>query len=176
MKTGTNHTHHCIITWFLFLVFSLICFTSTAQTPTDTLPDDPGITVYTLQNMSFGAFHPGAGGGTVTINTAGARSAAGSVVLLNLGIAFFQSIFELEAPVGTIISILNGPDATLSGSNGGTMSLHLENSQPVSPFYITVPSPGRTQVSVSGTLNVGGPLITIPGTYTGNFFITFNQE
>lgn len=177
MKNKTSNQHP----WFnraLFIVaLNFISFYCFSQTPTDTLPGDPGsISVYTIQNMSFGAFHPGARGGSVIISPAGVRSVTGGVVALNLGIPFFQSVFEIEAPVGTIVSILNGPDATLTGSNGGSMFLRINNSQPASPFSTIVAPPGRTQVNVAGTLTVGSPVVTIPGSYSGNFYITFNQE
>jgi len=50
--------------WFIkikmvavFTVLSLFCY---AQTPTDSLPGDPAnISVYTIQNISFGAFSHG---------------------------------------------------------------------------------------------------------------------
>ncbi len=161
-----------------FLLFlsgmSFLCF---AQNPTDSLPGDPGaLSVYTIQNLSFGAFSNGLSGGTVAISSAGTRSVTGSVTALNLGITYFQSIFEIEAAEGAIISITNGPDATLTGSNGGTMSLKLGNSAPGSPFINTTPSPARTQISIGGTLSVGAPSSNPPGTYSGTFYIIFNQE
>lgn len=177
MRNKTNSQHPWINRALIIVALNFISFYCFSQTPTDTLPGDPGsISVYTIQNMSFGALHPGASGGSVSISTAGSRSFTGSVVLLNLGIAYFQSIFEIEAPAGTIVSILNGPDATLTGSNGGSMSLRINNSEPASPFSTTVPSPGRTTVNVAGTLTVGNPSVTLPGSYSGTLYITFNQE
>ena len=145
--------------------------------PTDSLPGDPGaLSVYNVQNMSFGAFSHGAGGGSVTISGTGSRSFLGNITLLNLGISYFQAIFDIEAPQGSIISIMNGPNVTLTGSNGGSMTLQLGSSTPSSPFVNTVPSPSRTPVSVGGTLVVGNAAANPPGTYSGTFFITFNQE
>jgi hypothetical protein len=95
---------------------------------------------------------------------------------LNFGVQFGQAIFEIDAPAGTIISILNGPDATLTGSNGGTMSLHLGNSYPASPFTTTVTPPARTPVSIGGTLTVGNATVSPPGSYTGTIDITFNYQ
>ena len=147
------------------------------QNPTDSFPRDPGsISVYTIQNLNFGAFTQGNNGGTITIAPNGTRSATGSVIPLNLGKQFFQADFEVEGPIGAVVSILNGPDVTLTGSNGGTMTLRLSTSFPVSPFAIQVQPPRRTLVSFGGTLTVGSPLVTIPGVYTGIFSITFNQE
>lgn len=166
-----------IIKPVLAVVLSFISIISIAQTPTDTLPGDPGgITVYTVQNMSFGAFSQGISGGTMVLSNTGTRSTTGTVLALNLGVTYCQSIFEIDAPVGTIISILNGPAATLTGSNGGSMTLNIGTSSPASPFSTSVSSPGRTQINIGGTLTVGNSTATPSGSYTGTFYITFNQE
>ena len=167
--------------WFIrikivvvFTMLSLFCY---AQTPTDSLPKDPAaLSVYTIKNLSFGAFSHGNTGGTISLTSDGIRSSTGDVIALNLGIQYFNAIFEIESPVGTVISILNGPDATLTGSNGGSMSLHIGSSNPASPFNNIVGPPGRTQISIGGTLTVGGAATAPPGAYTGSIYITFNQE
>src|SRR6185295_15590725 len=96
-----------IIKTFLIIVLVLISVFSFAQIdPTDSIPGDPGaITVYTVQNMSFGAFSNGISGGTVIVSTNGTRSVTGDVVLLNLGTTYFQSIFDIDAPIGSIVSL-----------------------------------------------------------------------
>lgn len=167
-----------IIKSLLVLLLSFISILSIAQgDPTDSLPDDPGaLSVFTVQDMKFGAFSQGSSGGTVIMSTSGSRSVTGDVIALNLGVTYFQAIFEIAAPEGTIISILNGPNETLTGSNGGTMSLNLGSSDPGSPFSTTVQPPTRTQVSIGGTLMVGNPAASPPGAYTATFYITFNQE
>jgi hypothetical protein len=160
------------------LLFSSMAVLSYGQgVPTDSLPGDPGaLSVYNVQNMAFGAFSHGTIGGTVMISPSGTRSVTGSVTALNLGISYLQAIFEIEAPEGSIISILNGPNATLTGSNGGSMTLHLGTSSPGSPFINTVNAPARSPVSIGGTLTVGSSAANPPGTYSGTFYITFNQE
>ena len=156
------------------VVMPLTAFSQTD--PTDSVPGDPGgITVYTVQHLSFGAFSPGTGG-TVIISSNGTRAVTGDVLPFNLGVSFYQSIFDIEAPTGAIVSILNGSDVTLTGSNGGSMSMRIGSSDPPSPFIITVPQPVKTQVKIGGTLTAGGPLANPPGTYNGTFYITFNLE
>ncbi|MDB5222621.1 MAG: hypothetical protein JWN83_1288 [Chitinophagaceae bacterium] len=167
-----------IIIKFLFvtaLAFtSLFCY---SQTPTDSLPGDPGgLYVYTIQNLAFGAFYHGNTGGTIIVANDGSRSVTGDLVALNLGITYFNAIFEIEAPPGTIVSILNGPDATLTGSNGGSMSLNIGSSSPAAPFSTTLSPPSRTQVNIGGTLTIGNNAASPPGSYTGTFYITFNHE
>ena len=145
--------------------------------PTDSLPGDPGgLTIYRIQHMSFGAFSIGSSGGTVVIANNGTRAVTGDVLGLNMGTSYFQAIFDVDGPQGAIVSILNGPDVTLTGSNGGSMSMHIGNSSPSSPFIITVAQPTRTPVNIGGTLTVGTAASNPPGIYNGTFYITFNQE
>jgi hypothetical protein len=163
--------------YILLLVMVLLTNVCSAQTPTDTLPGDPGgLYVYTVQNMNFGAFAHGNSGGSITISNTGTRTSTGDVVPLNLGVSYYNAIFEIEAPPGAIISILNGPDATLTGSNGGSMLLSIGNSSPISPFTNSLAPPTRTQINIGGTLTVGGSGSAPPGTYTGTIYITFNHD
>lgn len=178
MKTIAINKKQWIIKTLLVIISGFISVFSYAQVdPTDTIPGDPGaISVYTVQNMSFGAFSNGVTGGTVIISTNGTRSVTGNVVPLNLGTSYFHSIFDIDAPIGSIVSIQNGSDVTLSGSNGGSMTMHIGGSDPPSPFITIVSQPARTQVSIGGTLTVGSSAANPPGTYNGTFYITFNQE
>lgn len=159
-------------------LFTLLLVQAFSQgTPTDSLPGDPArITVYAVQNLRFGAFTQGAVGGSVILSTTGIRTVTGDVIQLNMGIPYSEAIFEVEGIVGTVVSIYNGPNATLTGSNGGSMSMTIGSSSPASPFMISVQPPGRTQINIGGTLHVGSPAANPPGTYTGTFYITFNQE
>lgn len=134
------------------------------------------VSVTPVQNLSFGAISQGNNGGTVTISTKGSRSATGSVVPLSLGIPYFQAIFEIEAPRGTIISLLHGPDAVLTGSNGGSMSLKIDSTEPGTPFQSDIEPPGKTRLNVGGTLTIGDSTANPVGNYTGTFYITFNNE
>jgi hypothetical protein len=149
----------------VFLVLSY--FDVSAQTPA----------VSTIQNLSFGAFSLGTNGGTITVSNRGIPTTSGTIMLINLGGNYLpaQAIFEIEAPPGTIISISNGPDATLKGNNGGTMSLRPGASDPATPFNVTDPG-GRTLINLGGTLTIGPPASNPPGTYTGTFYITFHNE
>jgi hypothetical protein len=146
-----------------------------AQNPTDDdLPPDPGsVSITRSQDLRFGAFSK-SGSGTITVSNSGMRTATGAIVLMNLGQVYYPAIFEIEAPVGTIITILNGPDATLTGSNGGTLTLTLGPCSPASPFTTTVASPGTTSVAIGGTLAVGAS--NVPGTYSGTFSVIVNYQ
>jgi len=155
----------------LALLFFLFLMEGKAQ-------EDPPrpMTVTTFQNLSFGAIIQGFSGGSVIVYPNGSRSVTGDIIQANLGYAYYPAIFEVGANLGTLVTILNGPDVVLNGSNGGTMVLHLGESDPPSPFVNTLTPPGLTQVRIGGTLYVGNPLANPAGSYSGTFYITFIQE
>lgn len=148
---------------WLFLV-SWVALPSFAQLPS----------VKIIQNLSFGAFTQGSSEGKVTVLNDGTRMASGPVILLNLGENYHPAMFDVTAPPGTIISITNGPDVTLTGSLGGTINLHPELSEPASPF--TIDPTGTTRVIIGGTLTVRNAALSPSGSYSGTFSITFNNE
>lgn len=166
---------HFIIRVFLCGGLFLLAdgFSAAAQPP----PPRP-ITVYAdpAQGLLFGAFFQGPSGGTVIIYPDGSRAVTGSLVQANLGYPFSPAIFEIDANAGTVISIMNGPDATLTGSNGGLLSLHIGAASTGAVFTTTVAPPGRTQVRIGGTLTVGSPLANPSGSYSGTFSVTFIQQ
>jgi hypothetical protein len=133
------------------------------------------IYVNPAQGLFFGAFYQGGSGGSVIIYPNGSRSTTGSVIQTNQGFSFSPAIFEVDAEPGTVVTIMNGPDVTLNGSNGGTMGLHIGSSDPVSPFIATASSPGRTQIRIGGTLTLTNPIANPPGNYSGTFSVTFIQ-
>jgi hypothetical protein len=134
------------------------------------------INVYTIQSMNFGAFSQGFSGGTVIIYPNGSRTATGDIYLLMLGFSYYPAIFEVECNTGTLVTLTNGPDVTLAGSNGGTMNLRIGDSSPASPFISTVAPPGRTQIRVGGILTVGNTGANPVGAYNGSFTIILNQQ
>lgn len=152
-----------------FLIFSVAAY---AQEP----PPRPIVVTVTGQALSFGAFYHGAVGGTITINSDGSRTSSGDVVPLGLGYVYSTALYEIVANPGTVISLLNGPDVNLVGSNGGTLSLHIGDSDLGSSFVTTAPYPVPTELNVGGTLSVGNSIANPPGSYSGTFDITFIQE
>jgi hypothetical protein len=154
----------------VFLLFSL-SEKGIAQEP----PPRP-VVVTVVQNLGFGAFTHGASGGTITISALGARSATGTVIPLNLGFTFSAAVFRLVGNSGTLITILSGSPVSLPGSNGGSMTLTIGASDPVSPFVISTIPPAYTPMSIGGTLTVGNSASNPPGNYSGTFDITFIQN
>lgn len=135
------------------------------------------ITVNPAQPLAFGAFTPGAAGGSVTVSPDGTtRTTTGTVITLNLGMLYTPAMFYVRANPGTVISLLSGPPSTISGSNGGTLSLQLDNTYPASPFVTMVPYQQQTTVLLGGTLYVGTIGSNPAGNYSGTINVTFVQE
>jgi hypothetical protein len=160
-----------IIMWACLLLLSIKAYAQ-PQLP----PRPIAIFANPAQGMYFGAFCQGVLGGTVIIYPDGSRSTTGDVIQLSLGFTFAPAIFEVEAAPGTRVGILNGPNVSLTGSNGGFMTLQLGDSDLGSPFVVTTTPPSRMQVRIGGTLYVGTPLANPVGAYSGQFSITFIQE
>jgi len=167
-----GYTRSGIILIIMILNFLAGFQDATAQEP----PPRPIRINSTAQVLSFGAFYQGASGGTVTIDPSGLRSASGDVILLTLGYTFTPALFQVHAHPGTVISILNGPNTVLNGTPSGSMTLHIGNSIPASPFVSTVQFNVAIPLYIGGTLTVGNPGANPPGGYTGTFQITIVRE
>ena len=139
-------------------------------------PPRPVVINVTAQTLSFGAFAHGAVGGTVSISSGGIRSSTGDVILLSLGYPYSTTLYEVIANPGTIISILNGSDVTLPGSNGGSITLTIGASDPASPFVTSTPPPLPTYLNIGGTISIGNTAANPPGNYSGTYDITFVQQ
>ena len=139
-------------------------------------PQPISVFVNPAQGMNFGAFFQGITGGTVILYPNGSRSVTGDIIQAGLGFSFSPAIFEIEALPGTIIHVLNGPDIQLTGTNGGSLTLHLGTSDPSTPFITTAIPPSRTLVRIGGTLTVSSPIANPSGSYSGMFQVTFIQE
>lgn len=157
-------------------MIGLIFFVNVTSQAQEQPPRPIAIYVSPVQSLSFGAIIQGPTGGSVIVYPNGTRSSTGDIVLGDFGYSYSPALIEIEANYGTLISILNGPDVILTGSNGGTMTMEIGSSDPVSPLVITVNYPTRTYVRIGGTLNVGGPLTNPEGSYSGSFMVTFIQE
>jgi hypothetical protein len=157
-------------------IIAIIFFFSLGVTAQPPPPRPIAVFANPAQGMIFGAFFQGSSGGTVILNPDGSRASTGSLVLANLGFPFSPALFEIDANVGTVVSIMNGPNATLTGSNGGTITLHLGAASTGSSFTTTIASPSRTQVWIGGTLLVSNPLANPSGSYSGSFSVTFIQQ
>lgn len=133
------------------------------------------VEVRTDRPLQFGSFIQSGSFGTVTVDFNGSRSVTGSVIQPNISSSAFPSpaMFTIYAEPGTLITIVKGPDAFLTGSNGGKLKLTIGESSVSSPFIVRNQ---YTSVSIGGTLEVGSLSANPAGAYQGTFQVTFIQE
>ena len=143
-------------------------------------PDLPQrtLTVTATQAIHFGTLCvTGGAGGTVIVGYDGSRASTGDVVLLPIAPAAQPAIFEIKLCQGRNVIITFSATTTLTGSNGGSLTLDIGPTEKgINGASFTTNSDCNfiTPLRVGGTLNIPGT--AIPGTYTGSFDITFNQE
>jgi hypothetical protein len=128
--------------------------------------------VFQEQGVQFGTFVSGSSGGVITINYEGERTSTGSIILINQGDVFQPVVFGIDAPLGTIITLLKGPDVTLQGANGGKIILSLGTSDRGSYFVSTAVPPNKNYVAFTTTLTVGTIQENPSGSYSGILSIT----
>ncbi|MES2319184.1 MAG: DUF4402 domain-containing protein [Pseudomonadota bacterium] len=125
--------------------------------------------ISTTSHLVFGRF-VAAGGGTVTVNTSGARTGGGAVILLNSSSA--PAGFAI-AGNGDRISILtlpaNGSEQLRSGPNRIALT-NFVSSAPVGGWL----APGPHTVTVGATLQVAPS--QPKGNYTGSFHVTLEYQ
>ena len=130
------------------------------------------ITVDNLRHLNFGKVIPFGAGGTVTIENNGSRSSNTNNILLLSDTSFGAALFIVHALPGTLITINPIPDSYLSNSS---YQMALKLGLP-STGYMFVVTSESTDVWVGGTLTVGSLMNNPPGSYNGQFTVTFNQN
>jgi hypothetical protein len=130
------------------------------------------VIVSTLQHLNFGTFVQSGTFGTVIVPPQGPPSATDNVIFVNSS-NVTPALIDVEAIPGTLITITNGPDVSLTGSNTGSMILHIGDSYPLSPFIATGV---HTSVTIGGTLTVLDYGANPAGAYSGTFAVTFSQQ
>ncbi len=136
------------------------------------------IEVTATQVLQFGTFVlTGGGGGSVVVGYDGSRNATGSIAILGVLPYAQPAIFEVKLLQGRNVHLDFSPTTTLEGSDGGSLILHIGPTEKGTNGAFFSTNNNRdftTLLRVGGTLDIPGN--AIPGTYTGTFFITFNQE
>ncbi|WP_050855221.1 DUF4402 domain-containing protein [Flavobacterium frigoris] len=136
------------------------------------------IEVTATQALQFGTFAlTGAAGGSVVVGYDGSRAATGSIAILGISPYAQPAIFEVKLLQGRNVHLDFSPTTTLQGSDGGSLILHIGPTEKGTNGAFFSTNNNReftTLLRVGGTLDIPGN--AIPGTYTGTFFITFNQE
>lgn len=136
------------------------------------------LTVTPTQSIHFGTLcEIGGAGGTVIVGWDGSRTSTGNILLLTMSPTAQPAIFEIKLCEGRSISINFDATTTLTGSNGGSLTLDIgptDKGPNGASFATNSDCNFITPLRVGGTLHI--PDLAIPGIYTGSFAITFNQE
>ena len=154
------------------LLVGLMAFAQRAQGQ-EKPPRPVTVDVSTAQHLSFGSFIQSGTNGTVTVDFNGFRTATGNIILPNINSIVTPALFIVDAEPGTLITIVNGPPATLSGSNGGIISLELGDASTGNPF---ITRSQYTDVFIGGTLTIESLSANPAGFYNGTFQVTFIQQ
>lgn len=136
------------------------------------------IVVTAKQSLQFGTFVlTGGAGGSVVVGWDGSSYATGSIALLAPAPTAQPAIFETKLLQGRRVHLTFLPTTTLSDGKGGSLTLNIGPTEYESSGNIFMTNNNRdftTLLRVGGKLDIPGN--AIPGTYTGTFYITFNQE
>jgi hypothetical protein len=123
-------------------------------------------------DLAFGDLTSGATAGTVRITPAGARSRTGGVTLL--ASTFGAASFTVSTPSGSRnYTIILPASTTLTSGGGFTMTVNTFLSNPSGSGTTSAATHTQT-LNVGATLQVGAN--QRPGTYTGMFTVTVNQN
>jgi len=124
--------------------------------------------IYKTADLRFGAIVPGNTAGTVTLSTAGARSAVGAIVLPS-SVAYGAAGFVVLGTPATLFS-LSLPSTLTLGRAGGSETMVVSSfvSNPSSGGLLS--AGGSFNVFVGATLAVGAHQTF--GSYTGTFNVT----
>ncbi len=161
----------------------LLCFTTVLYFYANISYSQPKLpprtmTVTAAQAIHFGTLClTGGSGGTVKVGFDGSRNSTGGIALLSMPPTAQPAIFDIKLCSGRISNITYSATTVLTGNNGGTLTLDIgptEKGISGSSFITNNDCNFITQLRVCGTLHI--PDNAIPGTYSGNFDITFNQE
>lgn len=127
------------------------------------------------QGFQFGSFTQGNAGGIISISPEGIRTGSGAVVPLNFGTAATPLVLELQGQRGSMVSMLT-ETSTLTGSNGGSMTLKITGTNPPMPFIIPEDAPEKSIIKIGAELMVGNAQQSPPGNYSGSLNISFVLE
>jgi hypothetical protein len=134
------------------------------------------VDVVTLRHPSFGSFYCGSGGGSITIETDGTRTAEGDVILMSSGMATAPAVFEVRCEPYTMVQMFRDEEFFLRGSNGDLLRVTILSTVPA--FPVTTPSNSGQGFTVTASvrLNLDPGQTLSSGTYVGMFQTTWVTE
>lgn len=125
-----------------------------------------------IQDLSFGTFCIGNTGGIITIPAEGSRSTTGDIILIPSSPGS-PAILSVMVDNSSYITITTGSVVNLTNGSGNSMTLHINDFYPASPFVSTI---GQNNIKIGGALTVGSRTSTPAGNYAGSFEVIFNEQ
>lgn len=156
----------------MFLSLSGMFFSEVTAQENPPIPVE--VQVNTAQFLNFGQLIAGSTGGTVVIHPDGRRNATGDVYLL--GNNSSSALFDVFANPGTLIQVNYYDEVTLDGPTNGVLRLEINPDIDIQPGRTFVTTSNPFPVFVGGTLHVPSGNTIEPGSYNGNFSLTFIHE
>jgi hypothetical protein len=171
IKVNATIPHHIVRILIASLVLCVSYSYGQPALPTRSLE------VNASQSLEFGTFALTGGAGSVVLGYDGSRTTTGGVALLAVAPYAQPAIFEVKLLQGRNININFSATTSLTGSDGGSLTMNIG---PTDKGLINAVFPTNNSRDFTTLLRVGGtldiPSGAVPGSYTGTFFITFNQE
>jgi hypothetical protein len=135
------------------------------------------LSVSPTQSIHFGTLTAFGTGGTIIIGWDGSRTAIGDIVLLGVAPFAQPAIFDIKLCQGRNVTISFAASTILTCSGGGSLILDIgptDRGINGGTFITNSDCNFISQLRVGGTLHVPGNAISC--NYTGNLYISFNQE
>ena len=128
-------------------------------------------------DLNFGTMTETGAGGTMVVNTAGARSPTGAVTAITGGGLESQAVLSISGSTGLAIDVsMTAPSFTVSNGLGNTMivnNFNIETNGGGATRTLTLVANPST-FPLGATLNVAGG--QAEGTYIGNYTINANYQ
>lgn len=150
---------------FLFLITVLLFSVNISYAQPELPPRS--VTIAATQAIDFGRFCVTGSGGTITLGWDGSRISTGGIALLSSPTAQ-PAIFEIKLCQGRNVTITYASTATLTGSNGGLLTLSIS-----APRKKELVAPVSQQTAIVTLLP---PCVwEVPFTYPAQLFQEFIQ-
>ena len=133
--------------------------------------------ISTIKHLNFGSFClKNNSSGTVTVNSEGARTATGGIVLLNFSSPYSNAEIEVNNCESSNVIITYSSSSILTYGDHNILLTLGPSSRggSGSSFYTTEGCSFSDIISIGGTLNLSTN--AVPGNYSGSFQIIINNE
>ena len=134
------------------------------------------VDVMILRHPSFGSFHSGSGGGTITIELDGTRTADGDIVLMSSGNTIAPAVFEVKCAPYSMIQLFRESYFILRSSNGSVVRAKILSTNPSFPCVSPANAAQGFTVTASVQLELEPGQTLAPGAYTGGFQTSWITE